>query len=109
MMARVLNSHCLHTSGHPRQSLHHLSPYLCFRPLQSGPLRDRLVAGTALTDIEPMAMDTNVTFEDVGGLQAQIRSLQESVLLPLVYPEVFEGFGIEPPRGVLFYGPPGNA
>uniref|UniRef100_A0A183SXL7 Bromo domain-containing protein n=1 Tax=Schistocephalus solidus TaxID=70667 RepID=A0A183SXL7_SCHSO len=79
------------------------------KDLESGPLRDRLVAGTTLTDIEPMTMDTNITFEDVGGLQAQIRSLQESVLLPLVYPEVFEGFGIEPPRGVLFYGPPGNA
>ncbi|KAL7056484.1 hypothetical protein AAHC03_020927 [Spirometra sp. Aus1] len=78
------------------------------KDLESGPLRDRLVAGTTLTDIEPMTMDTNVTFEDVGGLQAQIRSLQESVLLPLVYPEVFEGFGIEPPRGVLFYGPPGT-
>uniref|UniRef100_A0A0V0J341 Bromo domain-containing protein n=1 Tax=Schistocephalus solidus TaxID=70667 RepID=A0A0V0J341_SCHSO len=78
------------------------------KDLESGPLRDRLVAGTTLTDIEPMTMDTNITFEDVGGLQAQIRSLQESVLLPLVYPEVFEGFGIEPPRGVLFYGPPGT-
>jgi ATP-dependent 26S proteasome regulatory subunit len=30
------------------------------------------------------------------------------VLLPLLYPEVFEKFGITPPRGVLFYGPPGT-
>lgn len=66
------------------------------------------MAGANLTDIEPMNFDTGVTFDDVGGHQAQIRALQESVLLPLVYPEVFDGFGIEPPRGVLFYGPPGK-
>ena len=29
------------------------------------------------------------------------------VVFPLLYPEVFEKFGISPPRGVLFYGPPG--
>ncbi len=56
-----------------------------------------------------MNFDTGVTFDDVGGHRAQIRALQESVLLPLVYPEVFDGFGIEPPRGVLFYGPPGKS
>ena len=61
-----------------------------------------------LTDLEPMSIDTGVTFADVGGHQAQIRALQESVLLPLVYGEVFNKFAIEPPRGVLFHGPPGN-
>ena len=30
------------------------------------------------------------------------------VFLPLVYPELFERFHITPPRGVLFYGPPGG-
>ena len=29
------------------------------------------------------------------------------IFLPLVYPELFERFHIAPPRGVLFYGPPG--
>ncbi len=29
-------------------------------------------------------------------------------MLPLLYPEIFEKFGIMPPRGVLFYGPPGT-
>ncbi|KAL5964518.1 ATPase family AAA domain-containing protein 2 [Taenia solium] len=76
--------------------------------VQSGPLRNRLVANAKLTDVEPMSFDTDVTFDDVGGHQAQIRALQESVLLPLVYPEVFNRFGIEPPRGVLFHGPPGT-
>lgn len=30
------------------------------------------------------------------------------VALPLLYPEVFQQFGITPPRGVLFHGPPGT-
>jgi len=29
------------------------------------------------------------------------------VMFPLLYPEIFEKFNITPPRGVLFYGPPG--
>uniref|UniRef100_A0A5K3F5T6 Bromo domain-containing protein n=2 Tax=Mesocestoides corti TaxID=53468 RepID=A0A5K3F5T6_MESCO len=92
-----------------RQAAEGLMP-INFKPqdVESGPLRSRLVAGAGLTDIEPMNFDTGVTFADVGGHQAQIRALQESVLLPLVYPEVFNSFGIEPPRGVLFYGPPGT-
>eukprot|EP00775_Hariotina_reticulata_P011166 gene11166-11316_t len=30
------------------------------------------------------------------------------IFLPLLYPELFERFGVNPPRGVLFHGPPGT-
>ncbi|CAJ1351087.1 unnamed protein product, partial [Effrenium voratum] len=35
------------------------------------------------------------------------RSLQETILYPIDHPEKFEKFGMQPSRGVLFYGPPG--
>jgi transitional endoplasmic reticulum ATPase len=51
-------------------------------------------------------MDT--TFEDVGGLAGQIREVREFVELPLVFPQVYRQLGINPPRGVIFYGAPGT-
>lgn len=50
----------------------------------------------------------NVTFDDIGGLENQIRELYEVVVLPLIKPEVFREVGIEPPKGVLLHGPPGT-
>ena len=50
----------------------------------------------------------SVSFEQVGGLEQYVKALKEMVFLPLVYPELFERFHIVPPRGVLFYGPPGD-
>ncbi|MEM4517629.1 MAG: proteasome-activating nucleotidase, partial [Desulfurococcaceae archaeon] len=48
-----------------------------------------------------------VRYSDIGGLENQIRELREVVELPLKNPELFEELGIEPPKGVLLYGPPG--
>ncbi|MDD5417692.1 MAG: CDC48 family AAA ATPase [Candidatus Nanoarchaeia archaeon] len=48
-----------------------------------------------------------VTYEDVGGLDIAIEKLREMVELPLKHPELFERLGVEPPKGVLLYGPPG--
>jgi len=49
----------------------------------------------------------NIRYSDVGGLEEQIRELREVVELPLKQPELFEELGIEPPKGILLYGPPG--
>jgi transitional endoplasmic reticulum ATPase len=49
----------------------------------------------------------DVTFEDVGGLDKQIRLIRELVQLPLKYPHVYRHLGINPPRGIILYGPPG--
>ncbi|MEM0123796.1 MAG: CDC48 family AAA ATPase, partial [Conexivisphaerales archaeon] len=48
-----------------------------------------------------------VSYQDIGGLKDQLQILREMVELPLKYPKLFRKVGIEPPRGVLLYGPPG--
>ena len=49
----------------------------------------------------------SVTWDDIGGLEATKKELQETVQYPVMYPEQFQKFGMNPSRGVLFYGPPG--
>src|SRR3989475_10679843 len=48
-----------------------------------------------------------VTCEDIGGLHGEIQRIREMVELPLSHPELFQSLGIEPPKGVSLYGPPG--
>ncbi|AEK73625.1 proteasome-activating nucleotidase [Thermococcus sp. 4557] len=48
-----------------------------------------------------------VSYKDIGGLEKQLQELREAIELPLRHPELFEKVGIEPPKGVLLYGPPG--
>ena len=49
-----------------------------------------------------------VDYSMIGGLSEQIRELRESIELPLMNPELFQRVGINPPKGVLLYGPPGT-
>ena len=49
-----------------------------------------------------------VSYEDVGGLDDEVKKIREMVELPLKHPELFERLGIEPPKGVLLHGPPGT-
>jgi transitional endoplasmic reticulum ATPase len=48
-----------------------------------------------------------VAYEDVGGLREEMQRIREMVELPLRHQELFQRLGIEPPRGVFLYGPPG--
>ena len=48
-----------------------------------------------------------VTYEEVGGLRAEVKAMREIVELPLKHPELFVRLGIEPHSGILLYGPPG--
>ncbi|MFB6085694.1 MAG: proteasome-activating nucleotidase [Halodesulfurarchaeum sp.] len=64
------------------------------------------------TDARAQAMEItdspDVTYEDIGGLEDELREVQEAVEDPLTQPERFERVGVEPPSGVLLHGPPGT-
>lgn len=51
---------------------------------------------------------SRVSYEDIGGLENELRLVREMVELPLRYADVFEKLGIEAPKGVLLHGPPGT-
>ena len=51
---------------------------------------------------------SRITYEDIGGLERELRSVREMVEIPLRYGELFERLGIEAPKGLLLYGPPGT-
>ncbi|TFK27678.1 ATPase [Coprinopsis marcescibilis] len=53
--------------------------------------------------------DIEVTFKDIGGLDAIVSSLRESVIYPLLYPNLFTASSslLGAPKGVLLFGPPG--
>lgn len=79
-------------------------------PLQAGATSGlgKIKDKKALADADPLGVDQNVNFDGVGGMDDHIRSLKEMVLLPLLYPDIFETLHLTPPRGVLFHGPPGT-
>ena len=68
----------------------------------------------ALSVIRPLSRSATeevsvgaVTLDDVGDMAATKQALTEAVLWPLQHPDTFERLGVDPPRGVLLYGPPG--
>ncbi|NXH14448.1 SPAT5 protein, partial [Bucco capensis] len=52
--------------------------------------------------------ESRVTYDMIGGLSSQLRTIRETVELPLKQADLFKSYGISPPRGVLLYGPPGT-
>lgn len=68
----------------------------------------------AIRDVEPSALREiyveipEVSWEEVGGLLEVKDRLKESVEWPLTKPDLFEHFGIKPPRGIVLFGAPGT-
>lgn len=68
----------------------------------------------ALSVIRPLSRSASeevsvgdITLEDVGDMAEARQALTEAVLWPLQHPDTFARLGVDPPRGVLLYGPPG--
>ncbi len=67
-----------------------------------------LTVGPALTEAKAQAAARpTFSYEDIGGLKREVQRVREIIELPLRFPEVFARLGIDAPKGVLLYGPPG--
>lgn len=51
--------------------------------------------------------ETNITWDDIGGLAGAKREMIEAIEMPHKHPKIFEKYGQKPAKGVLLYGPPG--
>ncbi|CAG8971892.1 hypothetical protein HYALB_00007807 [Hymenoscyphus albidus] len=70
-------------------------PKLKRRKAERGPVKD---------DRKP---PTDISLENLGGVENVIEELNELVAMPMLYPDTYIRTGIQPPRGVLLHGPPG--
>ena len=61
------------------------------------------------SEVEELVLEEvpDVAYTAIGGLAAQIESIQDAVELPFLHKELFAEHQLKPPKGVLLYGPPG--
>ena len=68
-------------------------------------------AGTSLalkaSTLSPTKEARKIGYKDIGGMGQELQQVREVVELPLKYPQLFERLGIDAPKGVLLFGPPG--
>ncbi|SEQ83074.1 AAA family ATPase [Thalassovita taeanensis] len=60
---------------------------------------------TSISVVDPQ--NRRSSYQDVGGLSAEVARIREMVELPLHRPEIFAQLGVDAPRGLMLYGPPG--
>ncbi len=77
------------------------------------PKQPVIITENTIVKVNPKSVEVaeekfpEVTYEDIGGLEEEVKKIREMVELPLKHPELFERLGIQPPKGVLLHGPPG--
>ncbi len=72
---------------------------------RSGLVFERLVR----PEVEELVLEEvpDITYAQVGGLKDQIEAIRDAVELPYVHKQLFDEYGLDAPKGVLLYGPPG--
>jgi proteasome-associated ATPase len=60
-------------------------------------------------EVEELVLEEvpDVTYADVGGLDDQIEQIRDAVELPYLHSDLFFEHDLQPPKGILLYGPPG--
>jgi SpoVK/Ycf46/Vps4 family AAA+-type ATPase len=69
----------------------------------------KLVFPSVLRESMGMVTRSTMKLEAIAGMEELKTTLRTSVLGPLRNPEIFRRFGLQPPKGILFYGPSGCA
>ncbi|MDD5133298.1 MAG: CDC48 family AAA ATPase [Candidatus Nanoarchaeia archaeon] len=88
---------------------------LKFVVINTAPKDGVIITENTQIKVNPKAMEVDedtkvidVTYEDVGGLEEEVKKVREMIELPMRHPELFKALGIDPPKGVLLHGPPGT-
>ncbi|HJQ77086.1 MAG TPA: proteasome ATPase [Acidimicrobiia bacterium] len=60
-------------------------------------------------EVEELVLEEvpDITYADVGGLADQIEMIRDTVELPYLHRDLFREYQLDPPKGILLYGPPG--
>jgi proteasome-associated ATPase len=60
-------------------------------------------------EVEELVLEEvpDVSYADVGGLDDQIEMIKDAIELPYLYGDLFKEHELQPPKGILLYGPPG--
>ena len=60
-------------------------------------------------EVEELVLEEvpDISYADVGGLDAQIEQITDAVELPFIHRRLFEEYRLPAPKGILLYGPPG--
>src|SRR4051812_41955655 len=60
-------------------------------------------------EVEELVLEEvpDVSYDDVGGLDDQIDMIKDAIELPYLYGDLFKEHELQPPKGILLYGPPG--
>ena len=68
-----------------------------------------LVEKVPRPEVEELVLEEvpDVSYDDVGGLDDQIEMIKDAIELPYLYGELFHDHELQPPKGILLYGPPG--
>ncbi len=87
---------------------------LKFVVAETNPKQPVIITDATEIVLNPEAMEIKeeaipgVTYEDIGGLEEEVKKIREMVELPLKHPEIFQRLGVDAPKGVLLHGPPGT-
>ncbi len=87
---------------------HQTKPTVTFEMLEGyEKVQDKFGRRSHIADRTEVVVHKRLGWDDIGGMDSVKEMFKESIELPLLHPEVFAKWGVQPSRGILLYGPPG--